>query len=102
MTNTRDIKWTSKVHGEIIQTNKGQNDYRTASEEDDTDAEGGTENKRQLIRGRHNIEEKVMRVLRKLNVSYNLMMSGMANEEDLTIIGGTNESYNNPEISQEA
>ena len=38
-------------------------------------------------------EEKVMRALKKLNVSYNPVMSGMAFEEDVAMVGGTDESY---------
>ena len=47
-------------------------------------------------------EEKVMRALKKLNVSYNPVMSGMAFEEDVAMVGGTNESYDNPDIFQDA
>ena len=47
-------------------------------------------------------EEKVMRALKKLNVSYNPVMSGMAFEEDVAMVGGTNESYDNPDMFQEA
>ena len=47
-------------------------------------------------------EQKVMRALKKLNVSYNPVMSGMAFEEDVAMVGGTDESYDNPDIFQEA
>ena len=47
-------------------------------------------------------EEKVMRARKKLNVSYNPVMSGMAFEDDVAIVGGTDESYDNPDIFQEA
>ena len=47
-------------------------------------------------------EEKVMRALKKLNVSYNPVMSGMAFEEDVAMVGGTDKSYDNPNIFQEA
>ena len=36
-------------------------------------------------------EEKVMRALKKLNVSYNPVMSGMSFEEDIAIVGGIDE-----------
>ena len=32
-------------------------------------------------------EEKIMRALKKLNVSYNPVMSGMAFEEDVALVG---------------
>ena len=47
-------------------------------------------------------EEKVIRALSKLNVSYNPVMSGMTFEEDVLMVGETNESYDNPDIFQEA
>ena len=47
-------------------------------------------------------EEKSMRALKRLNVSYNLVMSGMAFEEDVAMVRGANESYHNPDIFQEA
>ena len=43
-----------------------------------------------------------MKALKKLNVSYNPVMSGMAFEEDVAMVGGINESYDNPDIFQEA
>ena len=45
-------------------------------------------------------KEKVMRTLKKLNVSYNPVVSGMAFEEDVAMVGGTDESYDNPDIFQ--
>ena len=43
-----------------------------------------------------------MKALKKLNVSYNPVMSGMAFEEDVAMVEGTDESYDNPNIFQEA
>ena len=43
-----------------------------------------------------------MRDLQMLNVSYSPVMSGMTFEEDLAMVGGTDESHDNPEIFQEA
>ena len=47
-------------------------------------------------------EQKVIRALKKLNVSYNPVMSGMAFKEDVAMVSGTDESYDNPDIFQEA
>ena len=54
------------------------------------------------IQSRCSTEEKVMRDLQMLNVSYSPVMSGMTFEEDLAMVGGTDESHDNPEIFQEA
>ena len=43
-----------------------------------------------------------MRALKKLNVSYNPVMGGMAYVDDMTMVGGTDETYVNPENFQEA
>ncbi len=43
-----------------------------------------------------------MRALRKLNVSYNPVMGGMAYVDDMAMVGGTVETYDNPENFQEA
>ncbi len=37
---TRDVNWTNKYFNEIINQDKAQSDYYTASEEDETDSEG--------------------------------------------------------------
>ena len=73
------------------------------SEEEKSNAEGEEEDEtqpriRSIIQSRHDAEEKVMRSLRNLNVSYNPVTSGMGYEEDLSMVRGTNESYDNPEI----
>ena len=43
-----------------------------------------------------------MQALRKLNVSYNPVMGGMAFADDVAMVGGTDESYDNPDNFQEA
>ena len=43
-----------------------------------------------------------MRALEKLNVSYNPVMGGVAYVDDMAMVGGTDETYVNPENFQEA
>ena len=82
---------------------KNQIVYYTASEDDETDEEEECEERKSVTRRSERIqsmnttEEKVIRAMKKLNVSYNPMMSGMAFEEDVAMVGGTDESYDNPE-----
>ena len=100
----------------MMNCDKYQSDYYTASKEDETDSEGEAvkvldesvvKDKEGLRRSaridlRNSTEEKVMRALKKLNVSYNPVMGGMAYVDDMAMLGGTDETYINPENFQEA
>ena len=107
VTSTKDAKWTNKLYSEMIGKTNNQVVYYTASEEDETDEEEEeykeyeerkpVARRSERIRSINTTEEKVMRALKKLNVSYNPVMSGMAFEEDVAMVGGTDESYDNPE-----
>ena len=113
VTNTRDVKWTNKLYDKGFNSSKEQSDYYTASEED-TDEETN-EFKEELsneeqprrserLQTKNDTDEKVMRALRKLNVSYNPIMSGMAfaDDECAMVGGGTDDSYDNPDTFDEA
>ena len=47
-------------------------------------------------------ERRVARAMRKLDMSGNMAMSGMAFIDDLAMVGGTDESYDNPDTFDEA
>ena len=109
VTSAKDIKWTNKSYGEMIWRKKNQIVYYAASEDNETDEEKECEEGKVVMRRRKRIqsmntaEEKVLRALKKLNVSYKPVMSGMASfGEDVAMVGGTNESYDNLDIFQEA
>ena len=59
--------------------------------------EGSDQCRSSRIKSKDDTEEKVMRVLRKPNV-----ISGMAFTEDLAMVGGTDESYENHNRFEEA
>ena len=107
VTSTRDAKWTNKLYGEMIGKKKDQIVYYPASEDDETDGKEECEERKVVTRRNKRIqsmnttEGKVIRALKKLNVSFNPVMSGMVFEEDVAMVGGIDESYNNPDIFQE-
>ena len=116
VTNTRDIKWTNKLYGEYHKLNESQEDYHTASECDeakvkaessddennDEDQKGEEPRRSERLKLEADIDKKVMSALKKLNVSYNPTMSAMVYEDDLAMVGGTDDLYDNPETFQEA
>ena len=95
-----------------------QSDYYTASDEDNIDSESndnlegqssksdkkleGHARRSRRIQSQNETDEKVMRALKKLNVSYNPIMSGMVFTDEVAFVGGTDESYDNPEQFDEA
>ena len=59
-------------------------------------------NRSERIRNMNEAEQRVSRALRKLDVSGNRAMTGMAFIDDLAMVGGTDESYGNPDTFDEA
>ena len=56
-----------------------------------------------MIQTKNETDEKLMRTLRKQNISYNPVMSGMAFTDDMTMVwGGTGDPYENPDTFQES
>ena len=47
-------------------------------------------------------EQRVTRAMRKLDMSGNMTMAGMTFIDDLAMVGGTDESYDNPGTFNEA
>ena len=90
-----------------MQNEREQSDYYTASEEDNTDIESdekmeGQPRRSRRIQSQSETDEKVVRALKKLNMSYNPIMSGMAFSDEVAMVGGTDESYDNPDQFEEA
>ena len=54
------------------------------------------------IRNMNEAEQRVARAMRKLDMSGNMAMSGMAFIDNLAMVGGTDESYDNPDTFDEA
>ena len=118
ITNTRDVKWAGKLYKDMMVKETDQSDYYTASDEDNMNSDDndnlegqprkndnrleGQVRRSGRIQSQNDTDEKVMRALRKLNVSYNPIMSGMAFADEVAFVGGTDESYDNPEQFQEA
>ena len=98
VTSTRDVKWSNKLYSKMIGKKNNQVVYYMASDDDETDEECEYKEGKAVMRIRERIwsmnstEQKVMRALKNLNVSYNPVMSGMAFEEDVVMVDGTDES----------
>ena len=114
ITNTRDVKWSHKLIGEMTTDERKKDDYYTASEDEDESVET-TEDGNQTetasneqprrserIRNMNEAEQRVARAMRKLDMSGNMSISRMAFIDDLAMVGGTDESYDNPDTFDEA
>ena len=107
ITNTKGIIWTNRLFETEIRAEKGQSDYYTASEKDESYSESNKEEidesyeprRSSRIKSKDETDERVMRALRKLKVSYNQVMSGMSLTDDRAMVGGTDESYENLNIA---
>ena len=80
VTNTWDVKWTNKLFEKVFNTSKEQSDYYTAPEEDidkETNESEDEINKKEQpkrsgrLQAKNETDDKVIRALKKLNVSYN-------------------------------
>lgn len=113
VTNTRGVKCTNKLYEKWFNGSKEQSDYYTASEEDTDEEINESEEevsikeqprRSERLQTKNETDEKVIRALRKLNVSYNPIMSGMAfaDDECAMVGGGIDDSYDNPDTFEEA
>ena len=114
ITSTRDVKWSHRLIGKMTTEQRKKDDYYTASESEDestqTTEDGNhvetASNKQsrrsERIRNVSEVEQRALRALRKLDVSGNMAMAGMAFIDDLAMVEGTDESYDNPDTFDEA
>ena len=91
-----------------------KDDYYTASEDEDESVQTTendehtktTSNKQprrsERIRNMNEAEQRVSRAMRKFDVSGNMAMTEMTFIDDLAMVGGTDESYDNPNTFDEA
>ena len=97
-----------------MNTEPRQNDdYYTASEdEDDSTNSTGNEDqtnevsvrelrRSQRVRNMNEVNSRVARALKRLGTSGNVGMTGMTFIDDLAMVGGANESYDNPDTFDE-
>ena len=91
ITNTRDVKWSHKLIGEMTTDERKKDDYYTALEDEDKDEHESvqtTENDEQTetacnkqprrserIRNMNEAERRVARAMRKLDMSDNMAMA---------------------------
>ena len=114
ITSTRDVKWSHRLIGKMTTEQRKKDDYYTASESEDEStqttedgnhvetASNEQPRRSERIRNMNEAERRVARAMRKLDMSGNMVMSGMAFIDDLAMVGGTDESYDNPDTFDEA
>ena len=97
------MKWSHKLIGEMTTDERKKDDYYTASEDEEEDesvetTEDGNQTeiapneqprRSERIRNMKEAEQRVARAMRKLDMSGNMAMSGMAFIDDLAMVGGT-------------
>ena len=94
ITKTRDIRWTGKMYGESdlkinddISSSESESDYDEDSKKEDEDVKPLEDEE---------TSKKVYNALKKLHTSYNPTLSALVVEDDLALVGGTDDLHENP------
>ena len=103
VTQTRDIRWTKKLYGETNLKNIDEDsDSDFDSEYEIKEDEKLDDDEKYEKRDGDKVDKRVHNALKKLHTSYNPALSALVVEDDLALVGGTDDLHKNPITFMEA
>ena len=104
ITLTRDVRWTDKLFGD---SNMISDDNRLESTDSESENEENIEDDTEKIEktDTSDTSKKVFNALKQLHTSYNPTLNtlnALVYEDDIALVGGTDDTYENPTNFQEA
>ena len=97
VTQTRDIRWTKNFYGETdIKNINKDSDSDFDSEKEIEEDEELDDKEKDGERDGDEVNKRVYNALKKLHTSYNPTSSALVIEDDLALVGGTDDLHENP------
>ena len=99
ITQTRDIRWTYKLYGETELMRLHQDTDSDFESEYESEEENNQKAKDET---EHEVTKRVHNALKKLHTLYNPTLSNLVMENDIALVGGTDNMHKNPMTFDEA
>ena len=96
ITQTRDVRWTGKLYKDTDIKSDEDNSASDFESEEEIELETKDEKSEPSEKDNDESSKRVQNALKKLHTSYNPTLSALVIEDDLALVGGTDDTHENP------